>query len=870
MRIITTTIGVLTMAMVSLAQHPAVSWARSFGGGYTDMGNFIGQRADSSFFLVASSYSTDGQFVDGTGTILLMKLDSEGQFQSGVRIGGPYDRINDGAMMIDSNYVLTGRFLGPEVPDPWNLEGDIGVVKVSPDGNIIWQHTYGGSGDDQGMSVAARPDGGCLVVGTYGEAVAVGTAWDTWAIALDADGNEIWQRTWGGLGVDLGMSIAPTTDGGAIVAGTIGATNGDVSLPSGADWNIRLVKLDASGNTEWEKTFGGSNPDQPGTVLPLSDGGYLLVPESFTLDGDIPGVLGTGGVVVFRLDSLGEVVWEHRYGGIGAESGHDIIKLGDNFLITATTTSPVGGDVSVRYDTDHGDGWLLIIDPDGELLWENTYGGSSADWPRKLALTTDGFAVTGSSISSDRFVPGNVGDQDIWAMRFQNRSSLVGGTLYVDADADSALGPNDPRIAGRLVATDQYDALALTGTDGRYQFEASSPGNITTTGPSFPYFTPDPASHTVNLVGIGQTVDSLDFRYAGMLEAQDLQVFVTPTSTFRPGFSVRYDVLCRNMGTIPVDATLTVMLGDSIALDSSSPAPSGTSGNTLTWALGELAPLQSTGLQINGTLSENLTLFDHVVTTVQIDPIAGDLVPEDNIVELDDQVVGSWDPNDIQVDPEMVLAAEVDDAVLDYTVRFQNTGTAEAIDVGVENVLPANADPTSFEFLASSHPVALEYYDFDRKLRFQFSGINLPDSTADEPGSHGFVRYRIRPRAGLTMSDSIWNTAAIYFDNNAPVITNTAVTLIGNSTGLPNDATAVEGQDLWLSPNPTDGLLQLRTTDRLMGALVTVHDALGRVVASSRIISPAQQLDLSKLKSGLYHVVVQQDHLVLGRTVIKL
>src|SRR5690606_19689120 len=134
--------------------------------------------------------------------------------------------------------------------------------------------------------------------------------------------------------------------------------------------------------------------------------------------------------------------------------------------------------------------------------------------------------------------------------------------------------------------------------------------------------------------------------------------------------SVRYDVLCRNMGTIPVDATLTVMLGDSIALDSSSPAPSGTSGNTLTWALGELAPLQSTGLQINGTLSENLTLFDHVVTTVQIDPIAGDLVPEDNIVELDDQVVGSWDPNDIQVDPEMVLAAEVDDAVLDYTVRF--------------------------------------------------------------------------------------------------------------------------------------------------------------------------------------------------------
>lgn len=870
MRSITTSIFVFALTIVSLAQHPTVSWTQSFGGVYTDMGSSVSQRADGSFFLAATSYSTNGQLVDGTGSILLMKLDSEGQFQSGIRIGGPYDRINDGAMMADSNYVLTGRFSGPEVPDPWNLDGDIGVVKVSPDGDVIWEHTYGGSGDDQGMSVAARPDGGCLVVGTYGEAVAEGTAWDTWAIALDADGNEIWQRTWGGIGVDLGMSIAPTLDGGAIVAGTIGATNGDVSLPSGADWNIRLVKLDASGNTEWEKTLGSPYPDQPGAILPLSDGGYLLVPESYSLDGDIAGVLGTGGVVVFRLDSLGEVVWQHRYGGVGAESGHDIIKLGNNYLITATTTSPVGGDVSVRYDTDRGDGWLLIIDPDGALLWENAYGGSNSDRPGKLAITMDGFAVTGSSYSTDRFVPGNAGDQDIWVMKFQNRSSFVGGTLYVDADGDSALGPNDPRIAGKLVSTDQYDALALTGTDGRYLFTASSPCNITITGPSFPYYTPDPAAHMVNLISVGQAIDSLDFRYAGMVEAQDLQVFVTPTSAFRPGFPVRYDVLCRNMGTIPVDATLSLTLSDSIMLNSYTPVPIVTNGNTLTWALGELAPLQSTGVQVNGTLSVNLTLFDHVITSAQIDPIAGDLVPNDNMVVLSNAVVNSWDPNDIQVDPELLLMDEVDDAVLDYTIRFQNTGTAEAIDVGVENVLPTNADPTSFGFLASSHPLVLEYYDFDRKLRFQFSGINLPDSTADELASHGFVRYRIRPRTGLSMNDSIQNTVAIYFDYNAPVITNTAVTLIGNSTGLSPNGTTDQGEGLWVSPNPTDGLLQIRTKERLNGALVTVRDALGRVVISSTIVSPAQQLDLSILKSGLYHVIVQQDSLILRRAVIKL
>jgi hypothetical protein len=374
----------------------------------------------------------------------------------------------------------------------------------------------------------------------------------------------------------------------------------------------------------------------------------------------------------------------------------------------------------------------------------------------------------------------------------------------------------------------------------------------------------------MNLTADGQSIDGLDFRYAAVDGAQDLQVFLTPLFEFRPGFPVGYHLLCRNVGATPVDATLIVTLDDSIALNSASPAPDVINGNTLTWALGVLAPLQNAEIQINCTLSDSLTIFDQVLTTAQIDPIAGDLVPEDNIAQVSNEVVSSWDPNDILVVPELLLVDELDEAVLDYTIRFQNTGTADAIDVGVENVLPENADPASFELLAASHPVVLEYYDFDRKMRFQFNGIHLPDSTTDEPGSHGFVRYRVRPRTGLTINDSIQNTAAIYFDHNAVVLTNTAVTLIGNSTGLQPDAAAVQGQDLWLSPNPTDGLLQLRTTERLEGALVTVHDALGRVIADGRIVSPEQQVDLSMLKSGLYHVVVRQGDLVFGQTVVKL
>jgi hypothetical protein len=446
MRIITTSIAMLAMALMDFAQHPAVSWTRSFGGHYSDMGVFIHQRANGSFFMAANSSSIDGQIGEGTGPVLLMGLDGAGQYQWGVRIGGPNsDRVMHGAMMADSNYVLIGRIYGPVVPPPGENEpSDIWIIKVSPTGNIIWQRTYGGTGEDFGMFVAAKPDGGCLISGTYGDAMGDDSGWDAWAASLDADGNELWQRTWGGVGFDVGSSIASTSDDGAIVAGTIGATNGDVSLPSGSDWNIRVVKLDAAGSTEWEQTFGGSEPDQPSTILSLADGGYLMLAASFSTNGDVDEGLGTGGVVVFRLNAQGEVMWERRYGGEGAESATDVVQLGEDFVIAATTTSPIYGDISVRYDTDQGDGWLLIIDPDGELLWKNTYGSSGGDWLSALAVTDDGFAVTGGSMSADRFVPGNAGYQDIWTMRFQNRSNLIGGTLYVDADADSALGQNDP------------------------------------------------------------------------------------------------------------------------------------------------------------------------------------------------------------------------------------------------------------------------------------------------------------------------------------------------------------------------------------------------------------------------------------------
>ena len=368
----------------------------------------------------------------------------------------------------------------------------------------------------------------------------------------------------------------------------------------------------------------------------------------------------------------------------------------------------------------------MLVSPTGELLWEKSVGGSDGDGLYALAPTDNGFVVTGFSYSSDHFVPGNVAYGDIWTMRFNNKSTLLAGVLYVDDDDDGYLSLGDPRIGGRLVELNSNDELTLSLPSGRYTFAVNGPAQHTITGPTVPHFARDPDTHSVSINGQEPAVGGLDFRYTAEASAQDLQVFLTPISPFRPGFPVRYNVLCRNVGTMTVDADLSLVLDEGLSFDSTSFASASIVGNTITWALGPVLPLQNIQLSVYCTQSIADTLGSPVITTAEITPIVGDLVPEDNSATTNDQVSGSFDPNDILVDPTQVLVTELGDAVLDYTIRFQNTGTDTAFTVAVENLLPANTRLTSFEVIGSSHPMTLTYYDFDRKMRFQFDDILLP------------------------------------------------------------------------------------------------------------------------------------------------
>ena len=856
MRTISACAFVLGMTLSCSAQLPAVSWTRSLGSGYSDAGHFIRQLPDKSFFLAATSNFADGQLGNTTGPangeVVFIGLDSLGQMQWGNRIGGLGSaEIHHGALMADGNYVFTGSIYdaGQEVPD-WEGDRDLWVVKVSPTGSIIWEHLYGlVDQDDLGLRVAPRPDGGCFVTGHRGL-----NDWDVWVIALDVEGNELWARTYGGSTVDIGRSIVATADGGALVAAWTGSSDGDVTTMLHGEYDGWLVKLDADGNIEWDHTYGGSDLDHFHDIYSLPGGDHLLLGTSNSLD--VPGSQGNWDVWLMRVGPSGQVLWSRSYGGSAPDSPGAMIPYQGNFLIAGSTTS-TDGDVSVSYDLvtngqpyGGGDGWLLLVSPNGELLWERSVGGSDGDGLYALAPTDNGFIATGISMSSDHFVPGNVAYQDIWTVRFDNKSTLLAGTLYMDANNDASLDLGDPRIGGRLVALSSNDALALSQPNGRYMFAVNGPAEHTLTGPTIPNFTRDPDTHTASITGNEPAVGGLDFRYTAAAPAQDLQVFLTPVSPFRPGFPVRYDVLCRNVGTITTNAGLSLALDEGLSLDSTSITPTSIAGNTLSWSLGPMPPLQNIQLVVYCTQSVADTLGSPVTSTAEVTPIIGDLVPGDNTVTTNNQVVGSFDPNDISVDPTLIDIDDLGRSSLDYLIRFQNTGTDTAFTVAVENVLPTNTDLASFELIATSHPVSLAYYDFDHKMRFQFDDILLPDSNTNELQSHGYVRYRLHPGTGLSVGDSILNNAAIFFDFNAPVITNTAVTVIGTTTEI----TPSEGRaDLSIHPNPTDGLVSIRTAAHL-GGVLEVRDALGRVVRSTGISGPNMTLDLSGAHPGCYAV----------------
>jgi uncharacterized repeat protein (TIGR01451 family) len=245
------------------------------------------------------------------------------------------------------------------------------------------------------------------------------------------------------------------------------------------------------------------------------------------------------------------------------------------------------------------------------------------------------------------------------------------------------------------------------------------------------------------------------------------------------------------------------------------------------------------------------TPIEHLL--VASSPIA-DETPEDNAAHFSDIVVGSYDPNDkllspAKLSPEVVAVGETP---IEYTIRFQNTGTYLAERVVILDTLSEDLQWASIRFLDSSHPN--HWYVTDGVLHVIHSDINLPDSTSDEAGSHGFVRFSILPNTNLTNGSVIENIAHIVFDFNAPIITPPAVFSVDVLASVAEEA----GNAFRIYPNPVHDRLWITLPETHEPVInYTITDLLGKVQASGA--STSGGVNVRELASGLYTLKV--DHL---------
>ncbi len=456
--------------------------------------------------------------------------------------------------------------------------------------------------------------------------------------------------------------------------------------------------------------------------------------------------------------------------------------------------------------------------------------------------------------------------------------NTITGTVFADTNTNGQPDPGETTFRNLLLEIQPGGHFVTTGNDGKYA--AITPlGQHSLTMPRVPrYYTLTAAPAPVAFTTFGNLAAGRHFIVQPIVNQPDLRVNLTPISWARPGGTLCYRVDYANIGTTPFGSgsgTITLQL-DSLLHYQSTTGGGTINGATLTTPYTNLLPQGSGSFKVCCRIDTSANLNSMIRSTATINPVVGDLTPLDNTETSTTFVRGSFDPNDIRVNWERLTPAQVNAGEwLDYTIRFENLGTDTAFSVRVRDSLPADQlDLRSLEFVATSHPATWSL-GAGNVLGVRFTSIRLPQRAVDSVNSQGFVRFRVRPRPTLALGAVIANKAAIYFDYNVPVITNTALTEVTTAptpTGRPGDRAELAG-GVW--PNPTRDALTVEVRLPAAGALhLTLLDAVGRTVVRRDLSAPAgpvrERLDVTALPAGLYLLRAQAgSHRFTRRVVIK-
>ena len=459
-----------------------------------------------------------------------------------------------------------------------------------------------------------------------------------------------------------------------------------------------------------------------------------------------------------------------------------------------------------------------------------------------------------------RSICGNQSSAFVGPLPVPGNYNSISGTVSYDVDMNGCTTSDPAAVGLQITATDSSSGIAfqaVTDVNGAYSlyvpdgiFDVSST-MLTSSITSSPVFTtinfPNPSNSAVQ-----------DFCLTPIAVAQDIAVRIIPLFQARPGFDVSYDVRVMNQGTVPVsDALQFTYPNDLMTLLTAVPAVTASTPNTLSWTY-SLQPLQTLTYELSFNLNTPtdpnfpLNAGDVINLSASTYLTGADVNLLNNTDNLYQTLVNSYDPNDKTCLEGKTIAPDMIGEYLDYMIRFENTGTASAINVRVKDVIDTSKfDIDSFVPLSSSH----EYYvsiTNGNEIEFYFDDINLDfnDATND-----GYVLFKIKTLNSLTVGDSFDNTAEIYFDFNFPIITNTETVTISTTASV---ADPTENSIL-LFPNPSQDLIQLNSSYAINS--LEIYDVQGRLrsqydASTTDFESP---ISIVKLSKGVYFLIVKSD-----------
>ena len=337
---------------------------------------------------------------------------------------------------MDGGYAVLGttRSIDGDVTGHATENNDFWLLKYDADDNLEWNKTYGGSGIEQGQQLLQNADGSYILIGhtssSDGDISVHNGLRDMWILKVSSTGGLIWERTFGFSGDDEALSIISTSDGGYFLCGYL-----DVTASGGAGNNGRTqntahgvgdfwgLKLDSSGEYEWRRYYGGTNNDRAYGVIEVEDG-YVLAGSSESEDVQISNPRGSYDYWVTKIDNSGNLIWEKNLGGSMLDNCYGIVKTEDgNYIVAGDTRS---SDFDVNSSIGGSDVWAVKLSPDSDVIWKRSYGGTLFEGARSIAPTADGdFLISGFSGSEDVDLSSNFGQNDAWVLKIDTNGDLV-------------------------------------------------------------------------------------------------------------------------------------------------------------------------------------------------------------------------------------------------------------------------------------------------------------------------------------------------------------------------------------------------------------------------------------------------------------